>query len=462
MARSLWRYFPCIDLWRLENRWLPLRPPLGPSPLLPVSFVCPATKPHRPPSDPSYPSCLRAILPLSVTDGLERISFKCSFRGDWYSIRLTTSTTFRSLRRQLEEQFQCKLRVKYLDSDRDQVAMRREADFQQCLSEASRKGRMRIKLYLYEKDGSNSVSSHGGGRSSLQNSEELTTSAGGHGGSKKSKSSRKQQPNAQLVADMFGMFEFILDPAIVINEQGIMQYVNKRVESVLGYTQAEMIGRNVDILTTEDTRPYHDTYLRNYLRTGVSRIIGKGRDVIAVKKDGTIIPVNLELTEKSTGAGLYFIGILKEARNQAQEKSLIQMEREVLDNLSVPAIIIDHQGLINGFNKAAQEFLGFSLVDVIGKNVNILMSSPHREAHDGYLKAYMETGVAKIIGLGRNVVAQHRDGTLIPIFLTVTEKRDKEKRFFTGVMQESRTATIAPISKASSSASRGPPIVNLQ
>lgn len=342
--------------------------------------------------------------------------------------------------------------------------MRRESDFQSCLSEASRKGRMRIKLYLYEKDGSNSQSGHSG-RGSLQNSEDLVTSAGSHGGSKKSshhhKSTKRAQPNAQLVADMFGMFEFILDPVIVIGENGIMQYVNKRVESVLGYTQAEMIGRNVDILTTEDTRPYHDTYLRNYLKTGVSRIIGRGRDVIAVKKDGTIIPVNLELTEKSTGAGLYFIGILKEARNQAQEKSMIQMEREVLDNLSVPAIIIDQHGLINGFNKAAQEFLGFTLVDVIGKNINILMSSPHKELHDSYLKNYIETGVAKIIGLGRNVVAQHRDGSLIPIFLTVTEKRDKEKRFFTGVMQESRTATIAPMPKATSS-TRGPPIVNLQ
>lgn len=335
--------------------------------------------------------------------------------------------------------------------------MRREADFQACLEESQQRGRTRIKLYLYEKDATSQSGSHSA-RGSLHASEDLAGSASKS--ERKSSSKKKKSVNPQLVADMFGMFEFILDPAIVIGEDGIMQYVNKRVESVLGYSQAELIGRNVNILCTEDTKPYHDTYLRNYMRTGVSRIIGKGRDVIAVKKDGTIIPVHLELTEKSTGSGLFFIGILKEARNQVQEKSLIQMEREVLDNLSVPAVIIDQKGSINGFNKAAVEFLGFSLVDVIGKNINIIMPSPHKELHDSYLEAYIETGKAKIIGIGRNVVAQHRDGSLIPVFLTVTEKRDKDRRFFTGVLQESRTATIRAMPSKQQS-SIAPPTINM-
>lgn len=360
----------------------------------------------------------------SVGRGSDRISVKCIFRDEWYSIKITRATTFKSLRRQLEDQFECRLRIKYADTDGDQVTIKREADLQECLRETSQRGSSRIKLYLYERDSA-------------------------------STSAATEKPlTAQQRSDMFSVFEFILDPVVIISETGIVQYVNKKVENTLGFTQSDLIGRNVNMIMTEDIKPYHDNFLRNYLKTGVTRIIGKGRDVIAVKKDGSIIPIHLEVSEKSMGSGkLYFIGIIKEAKAQIQEKSLLQQEREVLDTLIVPAIIIDQVGSVHGFNKTAQDFLGYGLVDVISKNVSMFMPSPHREAHDGYLKTYLETGKAKVIGIGRRVVAQHKDGTLIPVFLTVTEKRDKDKRFFTGILQEVQTAVVATSAKSSSSAS---------
>lgn len=354
----------------------------------------------------------------------DRLDVKCQFRDDWYTIKITRATTFKSIRRQLEDQFECRLRIKYADSDGDQVTIKREADLQECFREAAMRGSHRIKFYLYERE------SHSSSAAAVE-----------------------KPLSAQARSDMFSMFEFILDPVVIISETGIIQYINKKVETALGYNQSELIGRNVNVLMTEDTKPYHDNFLRNYLKTGISRIIGKGRDVIAVKKDGSIMPIHLEVSEKSMGSGkLYFIGILKEAKAQVQEKSLLQQEREVLDTLIVPAIIIDAQGSIHGFNKTAQDFLGYSLVDVIGKNVAMFMPSPHREAHDGYLKAYMDTGKAKVIGVGRRVVAQTKDGSLIPVFLTVTEKRDKDKRFFTGILQEVQTA-VAASAKGSSAAS---------
>lgn len=350
---------------------------------------------------------------------------KCQFREDWYTIKITRATTFKCIRRQLEDQFDCRLRIKYADPDGDQITIKREADLQDCFREAALRGTSRIKFYLYEREGHSS-----------------------------STPAVEKPLTAQARSEMFSMFEFILDPVIIISETGIVQYVNKKVEGVLGFGPTDLIGRNVNIITPEDIRPYHDNFLRNYLKTGVSRIIGKGRDVIACKKDGSIMPVHLEVSEKSMGSGkLYFIGILKEAKAQIQEKSLLQQEREVLDTLIVPAIIIDAGGLIHGFNKTAQDFLGYTLVDVIGKNVSMFMPSPHREAHDGYLKAYMETGKAKIIGIGRRVVAQTKDGSLIPVFLTVTEKRDKDKRFFTGILQEVQTAVASSAPRSATSSS---------
>jgi len=345
-------------------------------------------------------------------------SIKLCFKDEWYSIKVTGATTFKSLRRQLEDQFDCRLRIKYSDMDGDRITIKRESDWLECLEDAAEK--KRIKLYLLERNSSSPSSS----------------------------SAVEKPLTAQARSEMFGMFETIFDPVIIISENGIVQYANRRVESVLGYSPADLIGSNVNTIMPEDVKPYHDNFLRNYLKTGVSRIIGRGRDVIAVKKDGSIRPIHLEVSENSLGSGkLYFVGVLKEASVKVQTKSILQQEREVLDTLLVPAVIIDSVGLINGFNKAAQEFLGYSLVDVIGKNVSMMMPSPHREEHDSYLQAYLTTGQAKVIGIGRRVVAQHRDGSLLPIFLTVTEKRDKEKVFFTGLLQEVQVA-----------AARSPPV----
>lgn len=359
--------------------------------------------------------CSRVVVLLALLGVPDRMVAKCSFRGEWHNAKFTTSTTFKQLKKQLEEQFGTKLRIKFCDTDGDHVPVKRDSDWVDCVREIQAKGSNRMKLYLTER------------------AEEKAAAVAAAAAAKEPTAVL----SAQARADMFSMFEFILDPVLVISESGIIQYANKRVEAALGYTQADLIGRNISLMCPDDIKPYHDMYLKNYLKTKVSRIIGKGRDVIALKKDGSIHPIHLEVTEKSAGSGkVFFIGIMKEAKAQAQEKSLIQQEREVLYTFTVPAIIIDQTGAIHGFNKAAQDFLGYPLVEVIGKNVSMLMPSPHRELHDQYLKKYLETGEAKVIGVGRNAVAQQKDGTLVPVFLSVTEKRDKEKRFFTGILQE--------------------------
>lgn len=347
---------------------------------------------------------------------------KCKWHGQWYAVNISASTTFKSLKRQLEEQFGSKLRIKYSDMDGDQMSIKREADFREAIEEMRGRGLNRIKLYLNARESESSA-------------------AAAAPVDKKHKSKDMSVP-----ADTFSMFELLLDPVVVISEDGIIQFANKKMEPLFGWTQAEMYGRNVTLLMPDDQKPLHDHYLAAYLKTGVSRIIGIGRDVLAVKKDGSFLPVHLEVTEKSMGTGrLFFIGIMKEAKAQTQEKSLIQQEREVLYSLTVPAVIIDQAGIVHGFNKAAQDLLGFSLVEVVGKNVNVMIPSPHREVHDEYIKNYLENGKSQIIGIGRNVVAQHKNGSLIPVFLSITEKRDKEKRFFTGIIQE--VHQIVPVKK---------------
>jgi PAS domain S-box-containing protein len=86
-------------------------------------------------------------------------------------------------------------------------------------------------------------------------------------------------------------------------------------------------------------------------------------------------------------------------------------------------IVIDAKGTIEAFNRGAQELFGYPEWEVIGHNVSMLMPSPHRENHHEYVARYLTTGEARIIGIGREVTARRRDGTLFPIHLSVGDIR---------------------------------------
>src|SRR6266568_8794524 len=83
-------------------------------------------------------------------------------------------------------------------------------------------------------------------------------------------------------------------------------------------------------------------------------------------------------------------------------------------------ITIDEQGIMESFNPAAERLLGYTADEVIGQNISMLMPSPYREEHDGYLARYLQTGEPHIIGIGRKVRGQRRDGTIFPMALAVS------------------------------------------
>ena len=108
----------------------------------------------------------------------------------------------------------------------------------------------------------------------------------------------------------------------------------------------------------------------------------------------------------------------------------------ILDTTTDGVIVISATGNIEAFNRAAQELFGYPESEAIGRNVSMLMPSPEHEEHDSYLQRYLATGEAKIIGVGRRVTGRRRDGTLLPIQLSVREMRIAGERKFTGVLHD--------------------------
>lgn len=121
------------------------------------------------------------------------------------------------------------------------------------------------------------------------------------------------------------------------------------------------------------------------------------------------------------------------AREHSLEQALLG---SILATVPDALIVIDMKGQIISFSAAAQRMFQYAESDVLGENISMLMPSPDRERHDGYINHYLGTGEKRIIGIGRLTSARRRDGSVFPIELSVGEVHDQGKRLFTGFIRD--------------------------
>mgnify|MGYP000156237046 CR=1 FL=1 len=155
-----------------------------------------------------------------------------------------------------------------------------------------------------------------------------------------------------------------------------------------------------------------------------------------------IAVVSRALTFAVVGIGIAWFGRrLQQARREAAENAAEVQGREahfksILDTIPDAMVVIDDRGLIQSFSAAAERLFGYRAEEVLGKNVKVLMPQPYRDEHDDYIARYLQTGERRIIGIGRVVVGERKDGSTFPIELAVGEMRSGNRRYFTGFIRD--------------------------
>jgi two-component system sensor kinase FixL len=129
-------------------------------------------------------------------------------------------------------------------------------------------------------------------------------------------------------AKLRGILETAVDGIITVNESGIVESLNPAAERIFGYAAHEVIGQNVKVLMPSPYREAHDGYIENYLKTGYKKIIGIGREVTGLRKDGSTFPMHISVSEVDLGPRRLFTGLVRDLSEQKKlEKQVLQVER---------------------------------------------------------------------------------------------------------------------------------------
>ena len=132
---------------------------------------------------------------------------------------------------------------------------------------------------------------------------------------------------------------------------------------------------------------------------------------------------------------------VKELSTQQQLAQTAVKDREerlraILETAVEGIITIDERGIVESANAAAERIFGYKAREIIGRNVSMLMPSPYRDLHDHYIDNYLHTGRAKIIGIGREVMGRRKNGSVFPMYLSVSEVKLADRRMFTGFIRD--------------------------
>ncbi len=224
---------------------------------------------------------------------------------------------------------------------------------------------------------------------------------------------------------------------LIADSTGRIVLANTPSEALFGYTRAELLALSVESLIPPRFRADHVTQRQGYAAHPGSRLMGGGLELYGLRKGGSEFAADVSLSPLDDGYVLATVHDITR-RKRAEEALAGQSARlAAIVETAVDAIItIDERGIVDSFNPAAERLFGYAPAEVLGKNISVLMPPPYREAHDGYLAHYLATGEKRVIGLGREVVAQRKDGTTFPMLLAVSEMRVGNRRMFTGIVHD--------------------------
>ena len=229
-----------------------------------------------------------------------------------------------------------------------------------------------------------------------------------------------QQKQAEVAlrdsaARIHTILDTVVDGIITIDKRGIVETFNLAAERIFGYTADEVIGRNINMLMPEPYHSQHDDYLKHYLAGGEAHIIGIGRIVEGRRKDGSIFPLELAVSETQLGQGGIFTGIVRDITERQKAEARLRVAATAFESQEA-MVITDANNVILQVNRAFTESTGYTAEEAVGQKMNLVKSGRHDKA---FYAAMWES--VECIGYWQGEIWDRRkNGEIYPKWLTLT------------------------------------------
>jgi len=227
--------------------------------------------------------------------------------------------------------------------------------------------------------------------------------------------------------------ESAIDAIISADANGRIRTWNRAAEAILGWSAEEVAGRPLEVIIPERFRAAHRAGLGRVAAGGEHRVIGRTVELAAIRRDGQEIPIELSLATWMLGEERYFTGILRDLR----ERREAELRFRAVTESAIDAIVsVDVLGQIVGWNRAAERIFGYSEAEILGKPVETLIPERFRDAHRAGMSRVTDGGPSHVIGSTVELAAVRRDGSELPIELSLSTWSADRQRFYTGIIRD--------------------------
>jgi len=233
------------------------------------------------------------------------------------------------------------------------------------------------------------------------------------------------------------------DAVLTTDAEGRVTRLNPSAEQLTGWPDKEAVGRPVTEIfriLNQDTRQPAAIPVLETLAKGAMQ--GLANHTLLIARDGSEHPIADSCAPIRSRAGqvigtvLVFRDVSEEYATQKALRDSATHIRTILNNIADGIITISENGIVETVNPAAERIFDYAGAEIIGRNIKMLMPEPYHSEHDGYLRHYLATGEARIVGRVREVHGRRKEGGVFPLDLKVSEMRSDDSRRFIGIVRD--------------------------
>jgi PAS domain S-box-containing protein len=217
---------------------------------------------------------------------------------------------------------------------------------------------------------------------------------------------------------------------IMVNRGGRIEMLNLQAEVVFGYSRDELLGQRVEMLIPERFRSDHPGHRMSFFAEPKSRPMGAGRDLYALKKDGTEFPVELGLSPIETAEGAIVLAAITDISDRKRKEEEVRRSQQnfqrVVEGAPNAIILAGPDGRIEMLNLRTERLFGYTREELLGKPVEILVPERYRKQHPGLRGAFFANPQPRPMGAGRDLYGLKKDASEFPVEIALNPIETEE------------------------------------